>query len=163
MNQIIKSAALVGEIIAPGEGVDIWVRPSPIRQERFHLRVSPGLTVVEIIQQCRAVFGIDTARLYVSMSGHAIPVENWKRVRIKSGVTLNIVAVPGKGFFRSILSVVVSIAALFLAPLLAGPLLAGLGIASGSAAAGALTGLIGAGITAGRSFSTGVFRLPTSC
>lgn len=134
-----------GQIITPGEGVDVFLRPSPLRQERHHLRLPAGLSIAEILRDCDASFGLrgNFERLHVSIGGHGIPECNWSRLRVKPGVTINIVRVPGKGALRSIVSAVISIFALVVAPYLAGPLIGGLS----AAAAGAVKGLIAAGIS----------------
>lgn len=134
-----------GQIITPGEGVDVFLRPSPLRQERHHLRLPAGLSIAEILRDCDASFGLrgNFELLHVSIGGHGIPECNWSRLRVKPGVTVNIVRVPGKGALRSIVSAVISIFALVVAPYLAGPLIGGLS----AAAAGAVKGLIAAGIS----------------
>lgn len=136
-----------GEIIAPGEGVDVFLRPSPLRQERHHVRLAAGLSVAEMLRECDAAFDMrgNFERLHVSIGGHAIPEENWSRLRVKPGATVNIVRVPGKGALRSIVSAIVAIVALVVAPYLAAPIIGGLGLTG--AAATAVTGLIAAGIT----------------
>ncbi|MBA4797012.1 MAG: hypothetical protein H2043_06390 [Rhizobiales bacterium] len=136
-----------GQIIAPGEGVDVFLRPSPLRQERHHLRLPAGLSLSEILRDCDASFGLrgNFERLHISIGGHVIPERNWGRLRVKPGVTVTIVRVPGKGALRSIVSAIVGIFALVVAPYLAGPIIGGLGLTG--AAATAVTGLIAAGIT----------------
>jgi len=138
--QLVPATA-PAEIFAPGEDVDVYLRRSPLRQQREHLRVPAGLSVAEIIEEC----GIEPARLYVTINGHSIEFANWARVRVKAGATVSIVKVPGKGMLRSLLGAIVAIAAAIFAPYLAGPLIAGLGL--GGAAASAVTGMIAAGIT----------------
>lgn len=150
-----------GQIIAPGEGVDVFLRPSPFRQERHHLRLPAGLSILEILRDCDAAFGLrgNFERLHVAVGAHAIPSANWTRLRVKPGVTVNIVRVPGKGALRSIVSAVVAIFALVVAPYLAGPLISGLGLTG--AAANAVTGLIAAGITYGASIAlNALFPVP---
>jgi len=127
------------ELFAPGEDVDVYLRRSPLRQQREHVRVPAGLSIAEIIEHC----GIEPSRLYVTINGHSIEFKNWARVRVKPGATVSIVKVPGKGALRSILGLVVAIAAAIFAPMLAAPLIGGLS----AGAASAVTGLIGAGIT----------------
>lgn len=135
-----------GEIIAPGEGVDVFLRPSPLRQERHHLRLPSGLSVAEILSECDAAFGMrgNFERLHVSIGGHPIPERNWSRLRVKPGAAVNIVRVPGKGALRSIVSAIVAIVALVVAPYLA---TAAFGLVAGTAAHAAVAGLISAGIT----------------
>jgi len=136
---------LSGDIIAPGDGVDVFLRPSPLRQERHHLRLAAGLSLAEIVEECRSAFHMRPSQaLHVSIGGHAVPADRWPRVRIKPGVTVTIVAVPGKNALRSVLAIVVSIAALFVAPIIATSLL---GLTAGTTTFSIATGLIGAGIT----------------
>jgi len=138
--QLVPATAPV-EILAPGEGVDVYLRRSPLRQQREHVRLSAGLSITEIIEEC----GIEPSRLYVTVNGHSIEFKNWARVRVKSGAVVSIVKVPGKGALRSILGAIVAIAAAIFAPYLAGPLIGALGLSG--AAATAVTGVIAAGIT----------------
>ncbi len=134
---IVRNAE--AEIIAPGEVVNVYIRRSPLRQQREHIKVAAGLSIEEIISCC----GLEPARLHVSINGHVIEQRNWARVRAKPGVSVAIVKVPGKGALRAIAGLVVALVAAVAAPWLVGALLPGLG---GTAAAVA-TGLIGAGIS----------------
>jgi hypothetical protein len=135
-----------GEILGPEDAVDVFIRPSPLRQETHHLRLRAGLSLAEMVEECRAAFLMRPSfPVYIEISGHAIPADRWERIRVKPGFSVTIIAVPGKSAFRSILSIVVSVAALFLAPYLAGPIIGAL--AATGAAASAITGLIGAGLT----------------
>lgn len=137
------------EIIDPGECVDVYVRRSPLRQQREHVTVEAGLSIAEIIEHC----GITPIRLYVTINGHAIETDNWHRVRVKSGAVVSIVKVPGKGAFRAILGLVVALAAVFFAPIIAG--------AIGLAGSATATSLIGAGITiAGSLIVNALFPAP---
>ncbi len=137
--QLVPATAPV-EIIAPGEDVDVYLRRSPLRQQREHLRVSAGLSIAEIVDFCE----IEPSRLYITINGHSIEFKNWARVRVKAGAVVSIVRVPGKGMLRSLLSAVVAIAAAIFAPYLLGFVAPAL---VGTAAGAAVTGLIGAGLT----------------
>ncbi|WP_028748023.1 hypothetical protein [Rhizobium mesoamericanum] len=136
------------EIITPSAGVDVYFRRSPLRQEREHKRLPAGLSLMEIIERCE----IEPARLYVTINGHSVEYVNWPRVRVKPGVSINIVKVPGKGALRSILGAIVAIAAAIFAPILAAPLLGSL---AGTAVGTAVTGLIAAGLPVTESLSVG--------
>ena len=141
---LVKQNIREGELIAPEEGVDVYYRPSPLKTERKHVKSSAGLTLTEVMAES----GIDANKnLYVTLNGHVIPRDNWHRIRVKKGVSINVLSVPGKGALRQVLAIVVSIVALVIAPMLAAPLLASFGIAAGTVAATAITGLIGAGLT----------------
>ena len=134
------------DILAPDECVDVWFRPSPLRAERKRLRLPTGLSLEEMLDAAKSAFGFRKWPLYsIAINGHPIDRENWPRVRAKSGMTVTIVALPGKGAIKSVLSVVVAVAALIVAPIIAAPIIGFLGVTG--AAAGAVTGLIGAGLT----------------
>ncbi|MGO6835014.1 host specificity factor TipJ family phage tail protein [Rhizobium ruizarguesonis] len=137
--QLVPATASA-EILAPGEDVDVYLRRSPLRQQREHVRVQAGLSVAEIIKICE----IEPARLYVTINGHSIEFANWSRVRVKAGASVNIIKVPGKGMLKSILGAVVALAAAIFAPYLLGLIAPAL---VGTAAGAAVTGLIGAGLT----------------
>ncbi|QIG68382.1 putative tail fiber protein [Rhizobium phage RHph_Y3_56_1] len=128
------------QIIAPGEMVDVYLRRSPLREEREHFQIPAGLSIDEIITCC----GLEPVRLHIAIGGHVIEQKNWARVRVKPGVSVTIVKVPGKGALRMIAGLVVALAAAVFAPWLAGALLPGL---AGTAAGSIATGLIGAGIS----------------
>ncbi|MBB3591733.1 hypothetical protein FHX08_002077 [Rhizobium sp. BK529] len=128
------------EIIAPGERVDVYMRRSPLRQQRDHIQVPAGLSIDEIIGCC----GLEPVRLHVSISGHVIEPQNWARVRVKPGVSVVIVKVPGKGALRAIAGLVVALFAAVVAPWLA---TAVFGLTAGTTAFSVATGLIGAGIS----------------
>ncbi|MBB3396882.1 host specificity factor TipJ family phage tail protein [Rhizobium sp. BK060] len=117
--------------------MDVYLRRSPLRQQREHLRVPAGLSIAEILDVCE----VEPSRLYVTINGHSIEFRNWARVRVKSGATISIVKVPGKGALRSILGAVIAIAAAIFAPYLLPAALAGTAVGT------AVTGLIAAGIT----------------
>lgn len=135
------------EIIGPEAGVDVYLRGSPLRMERDHFIAPVGLTLAEIIDLARDLHGLHHRRsLYVTISGHPVERDRWHRVRVKPGATVNIVAVPGKNVLRTIFSIVVSIAAVFLAPILAAPVISALGV-GGTVIATAITGAIGVGLS----------------
>ncbi|EJB02876.1 hypothetical protein Rleg9DRAFT_1690 [Rhizobium leguminosarum bv. trifolii WSM597] len=127
------------QIIAPNERIDVYIRRSPLRQQREHIAVPAGLSIDEIIACC----GLEPLRLHVSIAGHVIERRNWARVRVKPGFSVVIVKVPGKGALRAIAGLVVALVAAVAAPWLVGALLPGLT----GAAASVATGLIGAGIS----------------
>lgn len=137
--QLVPATASA-EILAPGEDVDVYLRRSPLRQQREHVRVQAGLSIAEIIELCE----IEPARLYVTINGHSIEFKNWPKIRVKAGASVNIVKVPGKGMLKSILGAVVALAAAVFAPYLLGLIAPAL---VGTAAGAAVTGLIGAGLT----------------
>lgn len=112
-------------------------------QARRDLRLPEGLTLAEIV--ALAMPGLGAAErghlrlMLVTPQGSAvIPAQHWHAVRPKPGVHVVIRLIPGDDALRSILAIVVTIAAVAFA----GPLAAGLGI----------TGQLGVGlVTAGLS------------
>lgn len=146
MNQLVTIDN--GEVLLPDEVIDVYIRRSPLRQQREHIAVPAGLSIEEIIACC----GLEQPRLHVSIAGHVIEQRNWARVRVKPGFSVVIVKVPGKGALRAIAGVMVALIAAVAAPWLVGTLLPGL---VGSAAASVATGVIGAGISLVGSLTTG--------
>jgi sulfur carrier protein ThiS len=135
----------VGEIIAPADLVDVYVRPSPFRQEKKHFRLAAGMTVAEMVEDCAIEAGLhpSISALHVSLNGHTIPRANWPRIRVKSGVNINVVAVPRGKAIGKILGAIVALVAAVVAPYLA----AAIGFTAGTTAFSVATGLIGAGLT----------------
>lgn len=80
-------------------------------------------------------------RMQVTINGHVIDAENWGRVRPFPGTLVRIDAVPGALNLRSLLSVVVSVAALAAGQWYAGALTAG-GMFGGAAISPALGGAL---------------------
>jgi hypothetical protein len=132
------------EIISPDQRVDVYVRPSPLRQEALHLAVAAGASLQEIVEEARAAFRISGADryLHVTLNGHVVEHQNWARVRVKPGVTVNVVRVPS-GAFRNLLAAVVAVFAAIAAPWLA----TAFGFIAGTAAYSTAVTVIGAGIT----------------
>ncbi|MBY2997820.1 host specificity factor TipJ family phage tail protein [Rhizobium leguminosarum] len=127
------------QIIGPKEMVDVYLRRSPLREQREHFEVPACLTIEEIVAYC----DLKPVRLHVTIGGCVIDQRNWARVRAKPGVSIVIVKVPGKGALKAIAGLVIALAAAVFAPWLAGALFPAL---SGGALSVA-TGLIGAGIS----------------
>lgn len=115
-------------------------------QGRIDVELPAGLTITQIIEQTlpdRAVRREYIRVALVSENGSSIVLEAlWDRLKPRPGVRVVIRIVPGKGALKSILSIVVAIAAVaigaFFAPMLAGTL--------GISQAG-WQGIIGLGVT----------------
>ncbi|MDI7921743.1 hypothetical protein [Ferirhizobium litorale] len=132
------------EMIGPSETVDVYFRKSPFAQERSHLKVIAGESIAEIVEQCSALgVNTDRYRLHVTINGHAIQREYYHRVRVKAGATVNVVAVPAKNALKSILGLVVAVAALWFAGVAVGFL----GLAQGTLAHAAVVAVVGGGLT----------------
>lgn len=97
-------------------------------QGRINITLPAGLTVAEIVKATMRDRPVRPERCRVSLvtsSGSAvIPPDRWHRVKPRPGVQIVIRVLPGKGALKSILSIVISIAAValgqFWAPGLAG-------------------------------------------
>lgn len=151
-----------GEIIAPGAGVDVWYRSNPFRRERQYFRADAALTVAEIVELARSVYGIHQgSNLSVTLDGHVIGAGRWARIRVKPGVSVNIVAVPSGNFFKQILGLVAAIAISIFLPGIGSTIAGVLGFASGSVGASIVTGIVGAGLTVAASLAVNAL-FPTS-
>lgn len=116
---------------------------------RLDMAVPAGSTIDAMITLgLPALATVDRKHLRVTLvsAESMMPVarEYWRHVRPKPGVRVVIRVVPGKNAVRSILMVVVSIAAFALAPAIAGAF----GFSAGTAGFGLVKGLISAGLTA---------------
>ena len=115
-------------------------------QGRIAMELPAGLTVAEIVDQVLPDKSLPREHIrvaLVSAAGSAIVLDAaWDRVRPRPGVRVVIRVVPGKGALKSILSIVVSIAAVALGAYFALPLANALGISTGLA-----QGIIGLGVT----------------
>lgn len=117
---------------------------------RVELSLPEGLTVDEIVKAVLpAASDADRRQARVSLvtkrGAEVILPAYWHRVRPRSGVQVVIRIIAGKDALRSILSIVVSIAALIVAPWLGGMLAGtfGLGVATWTAIAGIGISLVG--------------------
>lgn len=100
---------------------------------RIELTLPEGLTMAEIVTAALpAATDADLDRARVSLvtpqGSCIVPRANWHRIRPKPGVQVVIRLVPGKNALKQILSIVISIAALVLAPYLGGLLAGTLGL-----------------------------------
>jgi sulfur carrier protein ThiS len=143
LTQLIRAAAIEPEIISPADLVDVYVRPSPFRQEKKHFRLAAGMTIGEMIDECATEAGLhpEKSSLSVSLNGHKIPRKNWSRIRVKPGMTINVVAVPRGKAIGKILGAIVALVAAVVAPYLASAF-----FVAGTTAFSVATGLIGAGL-----------------
>lgn len=129
---------------------------------RIELTLPEGLTVFEIVAQALpGATGADLARTRVSLvtdRGTAIITPaRWKSVRPKSGVRVVIRLVPGKDALRTVLQIVVSIAAVALGQFWA----AGLGFAVGTAGFALASSAIALGLPVYGALSVNALAPPT--
>lgn len=147
MNALIK-APLNGEIVSSGDTVRAVGRAHPLSGDRIDCVVRAGSSITEILLEALASRPDHQLRrdFAVHIDGHSIEEKNWSRVRVKAGATVTFTPRLHGDSLRTILSVVVAIAAIIIAGP-AGGWLAGtaLGTALGLSASVA-TALIGGGI-----------------
>lgn len=136
MNALIRPA-IEGEIIPPGATVRVIGKTHPLNGGRIELHFSAGLSIAEILRETLSGHpGLrDRGDLIVRIDGHLIEPANWHRVRVKAGATVTFLPrLSGGNALRTVLGLVVAIAALIIAPWAAGLLgLAGTALTVGSA------------------------------
>jgi hypothetical protein len=153
MNALVREV-LTGEVISPDETVSVFGTThvlNAVGGSRIARRVPAGLSIAEILDQ--VLDGRDPSRLVVRIGDHAIEPSNWRRVRVKPGAVVTFSPRPGNTtLLRTVLTVVVAIAAFAFAGPIAGSLtVAGFaitGTALAIATAVAATGIMLAGTLA---------------
>jgi hypothetical protein len=102
------------------------VMPHLLADRREHMTVTPGTTIAEMV--AAALPGCtenDRRQVRVMLGEHVIPAENWARVRPKPSATVVLRVVPTGGSFRTILAIVVTIAAVALGQFYLAPQIVG--------------------------------------
>lgn len=109
-----------GEIIVPGDKTRVLGRRHPL-SGRFDLEVPAGLSIEEIVDQAMKLIGESRRNdddYLVQVDGTAVPGPYWRRVRVKTGVTVTIIPLLKGGNsaeLRSAASALIAIAALVVA------------------------------------------------
>ena len=105
--------------------------------DRRVLTAAPGQTIAEIVATAAPLARADSLRVtLVDARGTVVvPAENWLRVRPKPGVTVVVRPVPGNNVLRSVLQIVITVAAVALGQAWAVPLASAIGIPVAAAAA----------------------------
>lgn len=153
MNALIQTS-LNGEIIAPDATVRAIGRTHPLNGGRIVCHVRAGLSITEILMEALASRpGIVLRRDFVvHIDGQVIEEKNWSRVRVKAGATLTFTPRLQNGnVWRSVLSVVVVVAAIVLAAPTGGlslGLAGAIGVSAATASALVSAGIILAGTLA---------------
>jgi len=104
--------ALDGEVLSPRQTVRVVGRAHVLAGERFDLHLPAGLSISELLE----LAGVAGRPVSVRLQGHPIEARNFAKIRVKPGATLTVVPVAGNGNMRLVLSAVVAIAALVIAP-----------------------------------------------
>jgi hypothetical protein len=153
MNALIK-APVDGELLPPGEMVRAVGKTHPLSGGRIDCQVRAGLSITEILlealSQCP---GYQLRRDFVvHIDGYPIEEKKWSRVRLKPGATLTFTPrLQGGNIWRSVLSVVVAVAAIALAVPTGGlslGLAGAIGVSAATASALVAGGIILAGTLA---------------
>ncbi|GAB9224813.1 hypothetical protein BDS110ZK18_66800 [Bradyrhizobium diazoefficiens] len=122
----ITQRALNGEILTPRDQVRVVGKTHPLNGGRVDVLLPSGLTIVEILREALASHPELQARrdFVVHLDGHVVAEATWHRIRVKSGVTVTFVPrlQGGANIWRSILTIVVAIAAYTFAGPIAGSL-----------------------------------------
>jgi hypothetical protein len=110
---------LQGEILPPGARVRVIGRTHPFRGGRVECELEAGLSIAELLHQ--ALSGspelASSRDFIVHIDGHEICEINWRRVRVKPGGTVTFwPRLSGSSPLRTILGLVVAVAALVVAP-----------------------------------------------
>lgn len=115
-------------------------------QGRIELELPAGLSIAQIVEMALPDKTLDRNALRVALATDqgvtVIDAKDWRRIKPRPGVRVIIRAVPGKTLLRSILQIIVAIAAIALAYFFAPALAGALGISTGLA-----QGIIGIGVS----------------
>ena len=128
--------------IAEPRPVHVLALPSiDYSRGRVDMTVSEGMTVAEMVAATFPDLSVDRLSMVrVAIGDWVIDDRFWQRVKPKPGMSVVIRIIPQGGALKSVLSVVVSVAAIALGQFYVGPLLAGaLGFTAGSIGAGAVS------------------------
>lgn len=118
-----------------------------IGEERRHLTVPEGMTIAEIVSvslPSLAEGALNRVRVVIvgERGSAAVPAERWARVRPRAGTQVLVRLVPGGDALKSIVGVLVSVAAFAIGQFWLGPLLQGFGLSAGLANGLATGGLM---------------------
>lgn len=130
-----------GEILAPSATVRVVGRTHPLAGDRVVRDLAAGLSIAEILEACAG--STYAGGFIVHIDGHAILPENFAKVRVKAGATVTFLPrLQGGNVWKTILTVVVAVAAIAIA----GPLAGVLGFTAGTIAFSVATALISTGV-----------------
>lgn len=144
MNAIVRQP-LSGDILTPRDSVRVIGRRHLLSGERTVREVAAGLSIVEILREVGA--DKHSAGVAVQLDGHPIETANFHRVRVKAGVTMTFFPrhAGGGNIWKTVLSAIVAITALIVAPWAAPLIATTFGISTGIATALIAGGILAAG------------------
>ncbi len=150
MNALVPTA-LDGELLSPHDTVRVVGKTHPLLSSgRIDCVVRAGSSITEILIEALSHRPDMQLRrdFVVHIDGHLILEKNWSRVRVKKGATITFTPrlQNGGAVWRQVLSVVVAVAAIVIAPYLAPGIVAGLGAIGITASIATATALAAGGI-----------------
>jgi predicted phage tail protein len=166
MNNIVPVNAANGEIIPPMSTVSVYGTTHPLNAvagARIHCEVEAGLSIAEILEEAlnEKPGCLPRRDLVVRVDEKEVPEEMWSRVRVKPGAVVTFIPRLQGDAARSILGVVIAVAAIIVAPYLAPGIVSGLAaIGVTGVSLGAATALAAGGIVAEGSISVSVDLWP---
>ncbi|CAB4195892.1 Tip attachment protein J [uncultured Caudovirales phage] len=161
---------LDNSIILPGEELNVFSRSHFFSRSCFVGGIRAGSTVADIVEALYARGGIHPLLRQgaeVTINGEIVPVDMWRFVRPRPGANID-VSVPlhgggggggggGKNPLKMVLSLVVAVAVMVVAPMVLGPLLGAGGTIFGTTVGG--FGLTGLSLNIGIALGTGIISM----
>lgn len=149
MNALAK-VLLEGEVLSPRDTVRVVGKASPLSGARIARDLPAGLSISEILDEALVDHPNHRRRrdYAIYLAGHPIPAKNWDAVRPKRGTTVTFTPRlhGGNAVMRTVLSLVVAVAAF----VFAGPIAGSLGLTiAGFALTGTALSLATAAVAAG--------------
>lgn len=120
MNALVRQVE--GELIPPGLTVRVVGRRHPLSGQRFDQMAEAGLTVSELLQQCRCHHRGGYA-VTLNLGEEFCPIEqaNFSRIRVKPGVTVTAIPLLKDNGLKTALSLAVAVAAIVISIAVFGP------------------------------------------
>ncbi|OYU91874.1 MAG: phage tail protein [Bradyrhizobiaceae bacterium PARB1] len=147
MNALSK-VPMDGELLPPGATVRAVGKTHALSGGRIDCYVPAGLSITEMLLEALSERPDYQLRrdFIVHIDGHPIEEKNWSRVRLKAGATLTFMPRLQGSSMRTILSLVVTVAALIIAPYAAPSIISGLGAVGITVGVSTATALAAGGI-----------------
>ncbi|NDW04079.1 host specificity factor TipJ family phage tail protein, partial [Jiella pacifica] len=126
MNSLVRSP-IQGELLGPGETVEVVAALHPLKRERVRIRVPSGSSVAEVVEICAAEGKVSRLAVgaHVSVNGETVAQERWDGHRVVTGDVVVVRAVAGKAV-GNLLRTILSIALVVFASFIVGPSVLGI-------------------------------------